>query len=175
MTSKKDFPYEFLSEMDEKTLIDTLGCEANALKEKRKEDMRQIVDLNDVLLYMRYAFGYQDCNLSYVNAFTAIAALEPVQLADLPEKLNISRSTITRLITYLGEGTTEGARPIIGLNYVKAIDDPRDSRRKIVALTPAGRVVAHNVQRLLNKGATFGALVTEQLKAADKAAERTPK
>jgi len=174
MTSKVKLPYEFLNDMDEATLMATLGAEAESMKLDRKHQFASLNAVNDVLLYMRFAFGYQDCNLSYVNAFTAIAKHAPIQLAELPDMLNISRSTITRLVVYLAEGTTEGARPIVGLNYVKTLDDPRDSRRKIVALTPAGHMVARNVERLLRGGVTFERLKLEQQEHALAASKRTP-
>jgi DNA-binding MarR family transcriptional regulator len=131
--------------------------------------------LNDVFLYMRYAFGQQDCNLSYVHAFTTIAINAPTSLADLPKLLGISSTTITRLIAYLGQGNTDGGKTITGLNYVVAAEDPLDIRRKVVTLTPAGKLVAHNVLRLGRGQVTFNQLKEEQAKHALAASKRPPK
>jgi DNA-binding MarR family transcriptional regulator len=160
--TSKDFPYDNLKNADEAEVIAKLDEFAEAEKKERYINLKDVIKLNEVLMYMRYAFGYQDCNLSYVLAFTTIAKHAPIQLSELPDKLNISRTTITRLISYLGEGMAEGPRPLVGLNYVKTTDDLLDSRRKLVSLTPAGLMVAGNVQRLLNDGATFDRLMMEK-------------
>jgi DNA-binding MarR family transcriptional regulator len=143
---------------------------------KQDKDVRDDLTLiNDVFMYMRYSFGYQDCNLSYVNAFTMIAKHAPAALADLPDMLNISRTTITRLVSYLGEGSTDGGKAISGLNYVITSEDPLDTRRKLVSLTVAGEMVSRNVSRIMRGDVTFEQLKLEQQEHALAASKRTPK
>lgn len=130
-----------------------------------------IQTLVDVTMYMRYAFGMQDTPLSYVTAFMQVAARSPVPMSDLAESLELSRTTITRMVSYLGVGAQEGGQNIVGLQYVHALEDPLDTRRKLVALTQAGAEVARNISLLLKRKTTYAALRDEQLKEAERVAQ----
>lgn len=168
-------PYSYINELPPELLNDFLSDEASTQSKHDKDVRDDLAVINDVFMHMRYAFGNQDCNLSYVHAFTMIAKHAPAALADLPELLNISRTTITRLVAYLGEGSTDGGKAISGLNYVITSEDPLDTRRKLVSLTVAGELVSRNVSRLLRGEVTFEQLKLEQQEHALAASKRPPK
>jgi DNA-binding MarR family transcriptional regulator len=172
-TETSGLPYTCLADLDVKDIL-------RQIEERVPDysDTHFVADLqvlNDVLLYMRYAFGFQDCNLSYVNAFTTLAANKVTALADLPDLLNVSRTTITRFVAYIGEGAVDSMRPVTGLNYITSHEDPRDVRKKYISLTPAGKLVANNLLRLGRGEVTFAQLKLEQQDYADAAAKRPPK
>lgn len=174
-TDAVKLPYTCLADLDEVEVLKLIEVDTTAEGTKDRHFLGDLFVLNDVFLYMRYAFGQQDCNLSYVHAFTTIAINPPTSMSELPNLLGISRTTITRLIAYLGQGSTDGGKNITGLNYVVTAEDPLDIRKKVVTLTPAGKLVAHNVLRIGRGQVTFEQLKKEQAKHAEAAAKRTPK
>ena len=103
----------------------------------------------DMMRYIQAALGGINTQQSYVTALFTVANQGPMSLTDLSEQLGVVRTTMTRLIGYLGVGTQEHGKNIQGLGYVHTIDDPKDSRRKLVQLTRAGEKIMDNAYAIL--------------------------
>jgi len=103
----------------------------------------------DMLKYIQAALGGINTQQSYVTALFTVANHGPMSLTDLADQLGVVRTTMTRLIGYLGVGTQEHGKNIQGLGYVHTIDDPKDSRRKLVQLTFGGHKIMETAESIL--------------------------
>ncbi len=117
------------------------------MTDKQKADFKR--RSLDMMRYIQVALGGINTQQSYVTALFTVANQGPMSLTDLSEQLGVVRTTMTRLIGYLGVGTQEHGKNISGLGYVHTIDDPKDSRRKLVQLTRAGETIMSTAYEIL--------------------------
>ena len=74
---------------------------------------------------------------------------EGIKMQELAEKVGISQSSVSRNVAALSHMHRVG-RP--GYDLVVAFEDPAERRRKIVRLTPKGKRVAKELERVLDGG-----------------------
>jgi DNA-binding MarR family transcriptional regulator len=87
-----------------------------------------------------------DLSPSRYSVLSYVVANETVRMGDLARAENVSKSSITRIVTRLAEQ-----------DFVRLVPDPRDGRSTLVAATPAGREV------LASTAAQFDAYLGDRL------------
>lgn len=102
--------------------------------------------------------GLNDPTLSSqtISVFLTVSTkTEPMGVVELGAEMGISRSTSSRIIQQLGDGSRERAsngtvKVIPGLGLVEAYEDPLNWSRKLVKITPKGvRLIAAMETKLL--------------------------
>lgn len=71
-----------------------------------------------------------DLSPSRYSVLSFVVANEAVRMSDLARAENVSKSSITRIVTRLADQ-----------DFVRLVPDPHDGRSTLVAATPAGREV----------------------------------
>lgn len=87
-----------------------------------------------------------DMPIQQVQTFLAVALQPGITAADLATEVGMSQSSVSRNTAALGKWHRLG---VPGFDYVEAIEDPRERRRKIHYLTIKGRKVASNALKAL--------------------------
>ncbi|HYH39748.1 MAG TPA: MarR family transcriptional regulator [Azospirillum sp.] len=77
-----------------------------------------------------------DLPIQYALSFMTIAQNEGISIGELAERLGIAQSSASRNVAALSRWHSFGKA---GLDLVSAQEDPRERRRKVVALTDKGR------------------------------------
>jgi DNA-binding MarR family transcriptional regulator len=80
--------------------------------------------------------------IQMAHAFLCVAHRPGMTLQDLGKELGVSQSSTSRNAQTLGAWHRTG-KP--GYGVIETVDDPRDTRRKIMFLTPKGRDVIGKV------------------------------
>jgi DNA-binding MarR family transcriptional regulator len=102
--------------------------------------------------------GLNDPTLSSqtISVFLTVSTkTEPMGVVELGAEMGISRSTSSRIIQQLGDGSRERAsngtvKVLPGLGLVEAYEDPLNWSRKLVKITPKGvRLIAAMETKLL--------------------------
>lgn len=88
-----------------------------------------------------------DLPIQYALSFLTIAQNEGLSIRDLSERLGIAQSSASRNVAALSRWHSFGKE---GLDLVRAEEDPRERRRKIVTLTEKGRDMAGRLADLLH-------------------------
>jgi len=103
-----------------------------------------------------------DMPIQYALSFLTLARNEGLSMGEMAQRLGIAQSSASRNVAALSKWHSFGKA---GHDLVEAREDPRERRRKLIRLTPAGRQL---VDRL-------GAIVTGQPAAPDpRAATEAP-
>lgn len=108
-------------------------------------------DALDPLVRVLEAFRVLDPDLpiQYALSFLTVARNEGMSIRDLSERLGIAQSSSSRNVAALSKWHSFGKA---GLDLVQAVEDPRERRRKILTLTPAGQALADRLAELLHDG-----------------------
>ncbi len=86
--------------------------------------------------------------------FKVASSHQPLDQAELAKQLGLTRASSSRNYYRL----SGGLRGTEGLDLIEAIDDPKDYRRKLLKLTPKGRLVMLELSdKLLS---SFGRLIS---------------
>jgi DNA-binding MarR family transcriptional regulator len=88
-----------------------------------------------------------DLSPSRFSVLSFVVSNEQVRMSDLARAENVSKSTITRIVSRLADQ-----------EFVRLVPDPRDGRSTLVAATPAGREV------VTATAAQFDAYLDERLR-----------
>lgn len=100
-----------------------------------QNDARTLLRLQNALGKIQQALP--EIPLQQLMLFLAIAGDEGVTLGELCNKLDMAQSTGSRLIIGMTTRTVKKGRG--GYDLVRTHEDPNDTRRKLIWLTPRGR------------------------------------
>ena len=107
-----------------------------------REEANAIHSLINVL--ERFRSLNPDMPIQQMLMFFDVATHEGTSLKDVCARMDIAQSTGSRnIIGLTKEGKSRDDRG--GLNLVRTFDDPEDYRRKIIELTPDGRVLLMSI------------------------------
>jgi len=87
-----------------------------------------------------------DMPIQYALSFLTLARNEGMSMRELSERLGIAQSSASRNVAALSEWRSFRQR---GHGLVRAEEDPRERRRKIVTLTPEGRALVADLEAIL--------------------------
>ena len=94
-----------------------------------------------------------DMPAQQIQTFLCVALRPGITMEDLGQDVGISQASVSRNIASLGKWHRLG-KP--GADYVEAIEDPRERRRKIIYLTHKGRKVMEKaLEALKGEPVTF--------------------
>lgn len=82
-------------------------------------------------------------------AFLFIAKNDGCSMADLAEYMDQAQSSISRAAAALSVHNTLSRNKKKGYGLVKAEEDPRERRRKLLKLTPKGRKLAEEISDII--------------------------
>ncbi len=88
-----------------------------------------------------------DLPIQYALSFMTIAQNEGISIGELAERLGIAQSSASRNVAALSRWHSFGKA---GLDLVSAQEDPRERRRKVVALTDKGRAFLDELRGIVN-------------------------
>lgn len=88
-----------------------------------------------------------DLPIQYALSFMTIAQNEGISIGELAERLGIAQSSASRNVAALSRWHSFGKA---GLDLVSAQEDPRERRRKVVALTDKGRAFLDALRGIVN-------------------------
>ena len=88
-----------------------------------------------------------DLPIQYALSFMTIAQNEGISIGELAERLGIAQSSASRNVAALSRWHSFGKA---GLDLVSAQEDPRERRRKVVALTDKGRAFLDGLRDIVN-------------------------
>lgn len=108
----------------------------NAKRENRQKLYRSFALLRSVRLHMG------DVPLQVAEVFFAVAIEEGLSQRELMERLDISKASISRIISTLGEWTWRRTK---GPGLLETYEDPYERRKKPVRLTSKGRKLADDI------------------------------
>jgi DNA-binding MarR family transcriptional regulator len=111
-----------------------------------------------------------DMPIQYALSFLTLAQNEGLSMGDLAHRLGIAQSSASRNVAALSKWHSFG-KP--GHDLVEAREDPRERRRKIISLTPAGRRLIEALRDIVS-GAS-GPAGGEQLVARPAPATPSPR
>ena len=81
--------------------------------------------------------------LHFAQAFLVLAEHEPCTFRTVGEALNLTNSSVSRIVRALGQTNRKGT-PGFGLVYTAK--DPKEGRREIVMLTPKGKALLRSLK-----------------------------
>ncbi|MFG1488107.1 MarR family transcriptional regulator [Oceanospirillum sp. HFRX-1_2] len=87
-----------------------------------------------------------DMPIQTAATFLSVANEEGITMKRLSEKLGISQSSVSRNVAALSK-THRLNKP--GYDLLYAMEDPTERRRKIVRLTPKGRLLADKIAQCI--------------------------
>lgn len=88
-----------------------------------------------------------DLPIQYALSFMTIAQNEGISIGELADRLGIAQSSASRNVAALSRWHSFGKA---GLDLVSAQEDPRERRRKVVALTDKGRAFLDALRGIVN-------------------------
>ena len=88
-----------------------------------------------------------DLPIQYALSFMTIAQNEGISIGELAERLGIAQSSASRNVAALSRWHSFGKA---GLDLVSAQEDPRERRRKVVALTDKGRAFLDELRGIVS-------------------------
>lgn len=88
-----------------------------------------------------------DLPIQYALSLMTIAQNEGMSIGELAERLGIAQSSASRNVAALSRWHSFGKA---GLDLVSAQEDPRERRRKVVALTDKGRAFLEALRGIVN-------------------------
>jgi len=107
-------------------------------------------DLNKVKLVMdEFTTFHHKTTANMVALFCYIAARndEVVETRDLPEVMNLTQTSINRLVRGMADRAYNRAE---GFELLKQTVSPSDERQRIVELTPKGKQLAKRIKEILD-------------------------
>jgi DNA-binding MarR family transcriptional regulator len=90
--------------------------------------------------------------MQQVDVLLSIAAKPGIPMAELADATGLAQSSISRNVAALSNYHRSG---VPGLGFVEAVIDPREPRRRLLFLTPQGKVFVRRVLRYLEEGFSF--------------------
>jgi len=91
-----------------------------------------------------------DLPIQYALSFMTIAQNEGISIGELADRLGIAQSSASRNVAALSRWHSFGKA---GLDLVSAQEDPRERRRKVVALTDKGRAFLDALRGIVSDAA----------------------
>lgn len=88
-----------------------------------------------------------DLPIQYALSFMTIAQNEGISIGELADRLGIAQSSASRNVAALSRWHSFGKA---GLDLVSAQEDPRERRRKVVALTDKGRAFLDDLRGIVS-------------------------
>jgi DNA-binding MarR family transcriptional regulator len=84
--------------------------------------------------------------LQQITVLTLVAFNSGITMKDIGERMGMAQSTVSRNCAALGKTHRLG---VAGKGLISTAEDPHERRRKIVSLTPKGRLVMQSVLEAL--------------------------
>lgn len=81
-----------------------------------------------------------------LQVFLLIWREDGITIKDIAERVGVTQSTISRVLSQLADKPARGAKT--ALNWVEAFPDKDDPRRFRMTLTPAGKRVVEEIRNL---------------------------
>ncbi|HYC02922.1 MAG TPA: helix-turn-helix domain-containing protein [Azospirillaceae bacterium] len=107
-----------------------------------------------------FAFRSRDPQMSVLDAvaFALISENEGLSQTELAELLGEPSYVVSRVVDYLGQGTTQTGRAQRqqGLGLIERVPWDRDRRVRVLRLTQAGRVLRTSLDSLVIRPQTLG-------------------
>jgi len=94
-----------------------------------------------------------DLPIQYALSFMTIAQNEGISIGELADRLGIAQSSASRNVAALSRWHSFGKA---GLDLVSAQEDPRERRRKVVALTDKGRAFLDELRGIVGNAGAQG-------------------
>lgn len=88
--------------------------------------------------------GTPDVAMQHAQSFLTVASNSgPISMGEVMNRVGVAQSSLSRHIEILGQG--KPSKPGFGL--VTAYEDPEYRRRKLVELTPRGRLLVEEIRK----------------------------
>lgn len=106
---------------------------------------RSITVMIQLLDTMRKSLGQSDIPLQQLLTFCHVADKSEMPMADLALLSGVTQSSVSRNVARLGMGITPKEA---GFGLLEAYEDPYYRKRKLVALTPRGKELVKELERV---------------------------
>ncbi|HWK44092.1 MAG TPA: MarR family transcriptional regulator [Stellaceae bacterium] len=102
----------------------------------------------DTVIHLFEAFRALDPDMpiQYALSFLTLARNEGLSMGELAQRLGIAQSSASRNVAALSKWHSFGKA---GHDLVEAREDPRERRRKLIRLTPAGRQLVASLSAIV--------------------------
>ena len=118
----------------------------NAPQERRSPSLNAVRVLIELMEAMRDRLNAPEIPAQQVLTFCHVADRAELPMAELLKLTGLAQSSVSRTVAKLGQGESP-REPGFGL--IEAYEDPYFRRRKLVRLTPRGKELAKELQRVL--------------------------
>lgn len=88
--------------------------------------------------------GTADIPMQHAQSFLLVAnSRSPISMGEVMEQVGVAQSSLSRHMEILGQGRP--SKP--GLQLLQAYEDPEYRRRKLVQLTPRGKLLVEEIKK----------------------------